>query len=130
MLNKSILIGRWTKDIELSYAKSGTPISKATLAVDGYKKDDTNFIRITMFGKVAENVSQYSGKGRLVAVEGHIQTGSYDNKEGKKVFTFDVIASNVKFLDKSKKNDMAVNTQEPYLDDLYPVEGDEEELPF
>jgi len=122
MLNKVILIGRWAKDIELSYSKNGTAVAKATLAVDGYKKDDTNFIRITMFGKTAENVSQYSGKGRLVAIDGNIQTGSYDNKEGKKVYTFEVIAGMVKFLDSKKKQ------QDDLPDGLYPLDGGD--LPF
>lgn len=123
-MNKCILIGRWTKDLELSYTQGGMAIAKGTLAVDGYKKDDTDFINITAFNKLAENVAQYSGKGRLVAIEGSIKTGSYENKEGKRVYTFGVMANNIKFLDFKKDNEKTTVVDE----DLTPVE--EMDLPF
>jgi single-strand DNA-binding protein len=97
-MNNVILIGRLTKDPELRYMQSdNTAIAKFTLAVDRAKKDETDFIRITVFGKQAENCDKYLKKGRQAAVQGRLQTGSY-TKDGHTVYTTDVIASRVEFL--------------------------------
>lgn len=113
MYSKTILVGRWVKEMDLKMLPgSGNAMLKNTIAIDrAYQKDkekQSDFINVIMWGKTAEFVSQYSEKGRLVIVEGHIQTGSYDNKEGKKVYTFDVVADNVKPIEwasKSEKSD-------------------------
>lgn len=101
------MIGRLCRDPELSYTTTQTAICQFTLAVDRPARageDKTaDFIRITVWGKQAENCSRFLGKGRQVAVHGRIQTGSYKDRDGKTVSTFDVVANNVEFLDSREK---------------------------
>ncbi len=120
-MNNVVLIGRLTRDPELRYIpNSGNAVSTFTLAVDKNLSRDkkqemesknqptADFIRIVVWGKQAENAANYLAKGRLVAVNGRIQTGSYDDKDGKRVYTFDVVANNVEFLewgDSANKSD-------------------------
>ena len=99
-MNNVTLIGRLVGDPDLSYTPN-TQTAKCTftLAVDRMKKDDgADFIRITVWGKQAENCNKYLSKGRQAAVRGHIQTGSYKDKDGKTVYTTDVVAENVEFI--------------------------------
>lgn len=103
-MNSVVLIGRLTKKPELRYTPgSQLPVCTFTLAIDRPvvegKEKQADFIRITVFGKQAETSEKYLDKGRLVAISGRIQTGSYDNKEGQKVYTTDVVANYVQFLD-------------------------------
>ena len=101
-MNSVILIGNLARDPELRYSTGAnqTAVCRFTIAVnDGYgDRERTSFIPIVVFGKQAENCDKYLAKGRKVAVNGRIQTGSYTNKEGNKVYTTDVIANNVEFL--------------------------------
>lgn len=99
-MNNVILIGRLTKDPELSFTPSQTALCKFTIAVDRQSKEEktADFIRIVVWGKQAENCDRYLFKGKQVAVNGRIQTGSYKDKDGKTVYTTDVIANNVEFL--------------------------------
>ncbi|MBQ9014854.1 MAG: single-stranded DNA-binding protein [Firmicutes bacterium] len=101
-MNSVILIGNLTRDPELRYSTgmNQTAICRFTVAVnDGYgDKQRTSYIPIVVFNKQAENCDRYLAKGRKVAVNGRIQTGSYTNKEGNKVYTTEVIANNVEFL--------------------------------
>lgn len=101
-MNNVILIGRTTREIELRYTTSQTAVARFSLAVerpvkDGEKKAD--FPNIIVFGKQAENCEKYLAKGRKVAVQGRLQTGSYEDKDGKRVYTTDVIAERVEFLE-------------------------------
>lgn len=100
-MNQVTLIGRLTRDPETRYTQDGMAIARFTLAVDrqtkGEKKAD--FINIIVFGKQAENVEKYLEKGRKVAIEGRIQTGSYTKDDGTKVYTTDVAAGRVEFID-------------------------------
>ena len=96
-MNSVILIGRLARDPELSYTPSQTAVCKFTLAVDRMKDDEADFIRITVFGRQAETSNRYLSKGRQCAVMGRIQTGSY-KKDGRTVYTTDVIADRVEFL--------------------------------
>ena len=107
MINKVVLVGRLTKDVELRYTQSNKAVCKFTLAVNRtYNKDETDFILCVAWDKQAENMSKFVGKGRLLGIDGHIQTGSYDNKDGVRVYTTEVIADSVQFLDsKSQFND-------------------------
>lgn len=102
-MNKVVLIGRLTRDPELRYTSSNIPSARFSLAVDrpfqnqnGEREPD--FINIVVWRKQAENVSKYISKGSLVAVEGRIQTGSYE-KDGQRIYTTDVVADNVQFLE-------------------------------
>lgn len=98
-MNKVILTGRLTAKPELNYTQSQMAVTKFTIAVDRFSKDKgADFIRITVFGRQAENVCRYMDKGRMIAVEGAIQTGSYKGRDGKTVYTQDVIANHTEFL--------------------------------
>ena len=106
-MNVVVLIGRLTRDPELRYTNSQMPVCSATLAVDrpvsrnsqdGGNDRQADFIRITLFGKQAETFSRYLTKGRQVAVEGRIQTGSYQNQKGDTVYTTDVILNRFEFI--------------------------------
>ena len=98
-MNKVIEIGRLGRDPELTYggAHKDTAICKFTMAVDR-PTEGTDWIRIIAFGKQAENCNKYLNKGSMVAVDGRIQTGSYKDREGKTVYTTDVVANRVQFL--------------------------------
>lgn len=100
-MNNVVLIGRLTRDPELRYIpESQTAVATFTLAVDRpfAKEKQADFIRITVFGKQAENCERFLAKGRLAGVQGRLQTGSYKNKEGATVYTTDVVAERVEFL--------------------------------
>ena len=110
-MNSVILIGRLTRDPELRYLTSGMAVSRFTIAVDKdltrEKKQEleskgqptADFINIVVWGKQAENCANYLVKGRLVAIQGRIQTGSYTAQDGTKRYTTDVVADRVQFLE-------------------------------
>jgi single-strand DNA-binding protein len=108
-MNSVVLIGRLARDPELSYTPSTqTAVCHFTLAVDRPRRSGedrgADFIRITVFGKQAENCDRYLSKGRQAAVHGRIETGSYKNREGVTVYTTDIIADNVEFLGGGQNN--------------------------
>lgn len=129
-MNQVVLIGRLTKDPETSVSQSNTMVSRFTLAVDrDYKRDGeqtADFIRIITFGKTAELVDAYLFKGRQVAVHGRIQTGSYTNKDGQKVYTTDIIADRVQFLGGKQSQDDA--PAEPYEEQRKPQSTEQTEF--
>lgn len=103
-MNSVVLIGRLTRDPEVRYT-AGTQMAVCTftIAIDrpvraGGEKQ-TDFPRVTVFGKQAENCERFLAKGRLVGVQGRLQTGSYTNKDGATVYTTDVVADRVEFLE-------------------------------
>ena len=107
-MNKVCLIGRITRDPELRYTSANIPTVRFTLAVNRTFSNqngerEADFINIVAWRNQAENVKKYVTKGSLVAVEGRIQTGSYD-KDGQKVYTFDVVADNVQFLESKSQS--------------------------
>lgn len=121
-MNKVILIGRLTKDPELRYTSSNRPVTQITVAVNrtftnqnGEREAD--FINVVIWDKQAENVAKYLTKGRLVAVEGRIQTRNYDNNEGKKVYVTEVVALSVQFLE-SKGSNTNVNNSSNSFDNM------------
>lgn len=102
-MNSVVLIGRLTRDPEVRYTASQMAVATFTIAIDrpvrsGGEKQ-TDFPRITVFGKQAENCEKYLAKGRLVGVQGRLQTGSYKNRDGATVYTTDVVADRVEFLE-------------------------------
>lgn len=107
-MNSVALIGRLTKDPEVRYiSENQTAVASFTVAIDrpvkaGQEKK-ADFPRVTIFGKQAENCEKYLAKGRLVGVQGRIQTGSYTNKDGVTVYTTDVVADRVEFLEWGEK---------------------------
>lgn len=122
-MNKTFLIGRLTRNPELRYSSSNMPIVNFTIAIDRAftNKDgqrETDFIRIVAYNKQAENVKKYVTKGALVAIDGRIQTGSYDDKDGKRVYTTDVVADRVQFLDTKNQS----SQQESTTDNVTPAD--------
>ena len=110
MLNKIILIGRLTADPKARYTQSGIAITTFTLAVDRnftnqQGEKETDFIDIVTWRKLAEVCANHLGKGRLVAVEGRLQIGSYDDSNGIRRKRADVMAENVRFLDRGKESE-------------------------
>ena len=107
-MNQVSLIGRLTRDPEVRYgAASQLAVARFSIAIDRGKDKDGNdrgadFPTIVCFGKTAELVERYLGKGRLVGITGRIQTGSYE-KDGRKVYTTEVLADRVEFLDRGDK---------------------------
>ena len=115
MINNIVLVGRLTKDPDLRYTNSGTGVATFTLAVnrnftsaDGTREAD--FINCVIWRKPAETLANYAKKGVLIGVTGRIQTRSYDNQQGQKVYVTEVIADNFQLLE-SKKADSSQNTQ-------------------
>lgn len=101
-MNNVQLIGRLARDVELRYTQGTEPMAVATftLAINRRgKEEQADFPRVTVFGKQAENCEKYLAKGRRVAVEGRIQTGSYQNKNGDTIYTTDVVANRIEFID-------------------------------
>jgi single-strand DNA-binding protein len=107
-------IGRLTKDPEVRYnPQTQLAMGRFTMAIDdGYgEKKITNFIPVVAFGKTAEACERFLAKGRMVAVEGKIQTGSYEKQDGTKVYTTDVVANRVEFIDWGDKGGQNSNQE-------------------
>ncbi|MDO4552715.1 MAG: single-stranded DNA-binding protein [Bacillota bacterium] len=106
-MNTVVLIGRLTKAPELRQTQSQMAVASFTLAVDRpYNKDkekSADFLRIVAWGKTAEICEKYLTKGQKVAVQGRIQTGTYEGKDGNRVYTTDIIAERVEFLEGKNK---------------------------
>ena len=128
-MNSVSLIGRLTRDPDVRYsAGTQTAVARFTLAVDRQRtvkegEQSADFISIVCFGKTAELVEKYITKGRLVGVTGRIQTGSYD-KDGQKVYTTDVIADRVEFLDRGNSSSESFTqsaNDNPFSDDRVPA---------
>lgn len=107
-MNKVVLIGRATRDPELRYTSTNIPNTRFTLAVNRNFQNqngetEADFINIVVWRKQAENVKKYVTKGSLVAVEGRIQTGSYE-KDGQRIYTTDVVADSVQFLESKSQS--------------------------
>lgn len=133
-MNNVTLIGRTTREVELRYTTSQTAVARFSLAVerpvkDGEKKAD--FPNIIVFGKQAENCEKYLAKGRKVAVQGRLQTGSYEDKDGKRVYTTDVIAERVEFLEwgdtENRTGNHAESESQECIDDFKTLD---EAVPF
>ncbi len=103
MLNKAILMGRLVRDPEMRYTQNNTPVVSFTLAVNRQlKKDETDFIDIVAWSKTAEFVSKWFTKGMQVAVTGRIQTRNWEDKQGNKRTSVEVVAEEVHFADTKK----------------------------
>ena len=116
-MNSSVISGRLTKDPDVRYNPSGMATARFTVACDRrFKKEGeptADFINCVAFGKTAEFVEKYFAKGKGIMLNGRIQTGSYTNKEGQKVFTTDVVAENVEFLGSKSEETERPAKQDP-----------------
>lgn len=101
-MNTVTIIGRLAKDPDTRYTSGGSAVCRLTVAVDRPVRDGeekkADFLPVTVFGRSAENCGKYLAKGRQVAVQGRIQTGSYKNRDGQTVYTTDIIADRVEFI--------------------------------
>ena len=130
MLNRTILIGRLTREPELKYTPNGNATCTFSLAVNRkFNKDEVDFIDVVTWRGLAENCANYLGKGRLAAVEGRIQTRTYENQEGQKRKVTEVVADEVRFLDKATGEKANIKQQEDWSDIGQEVDGPEE-IPF
>jgi len=154
MINRTVLVGRLTKDPEVRFTSSNIAYARFTLAVNrtfsgpsGEREAD--FIQCIAWRRQAENLARFVKKGSLVGVEGRIQTGSYDDKDGVRKYTTDVVADSVQFLesksqdsyDNDDNNDVPRNSRE-YNDNKYQektvekkqntpsIDVSEDDLPF
>ena len=155
-MNKVFLIGRLTRDPELRYTSSNLPVASFSIAVNrNYTNQsgerEADFINIVVWRKQAENVKNYLKQGSQIAVDGRIQTRSYDGEDGKKRYITEVVADNVQFLDSKGKqesndsfNQVTPNSfaeelngsqttdtkSDPFADFGSSIEINDEELPF
>jgi single-strand DNA-binding protein len=139
VINKVVLVGRLTKDPELKYTGQGTPVASFTLAVNRRFKSktgdtDADFIPIVAWGNQGENTAKYCAKGSQIAVYGRLQVRNYQANDGTKRYVTEVIAEEITFLgSKSDNRDISnnVNIQHsPPVDDFYPMEEEDDDLPF
>jgi single-strand DNA-binding protein len=119
MLNRVVLVGRLTKDPEYRVTPSGVSVATFTLAVNrtfsnanGERQAD--FINCVVFRKQAENVNNFLSKGSLAGVDGRLQSRSYDNQEGRKVYVTEVVCDSVQFLEPKNANQNRQNTNDDY----------------
>lgn len=117
-MNRVSLVGRITAKPELRYTNSQVPFTRFTIAVNrtfsnNQGQREADFIGVIAWRKQAEIICNYLDKGSLISVDGRIQTGSYDDKEGNKRYTFDVVSDNVQFLE-SKAQAQSRNTSGNY----------------
>ncbi|GBT75621.1 ssDNA-binding protein [Staphylococcus aureus] len=152
MLNRTVLVGRLTKDPELRSTPNGVNVGTFTLAVNrtftnAQGEREADFINVVVYKKQAENVKNYLSKGSLAGVDGRLQTRSYENKEGHRVFVTEVVADNVQFLEPKNNNQQQNNNYQqqnnaynapqnrqqsnnPFANANSPIEIDDNSLPF
>ena len=134
-MNKVILTGRLTRDPEIRYAQQNdTAIARYTLAVDRMIKtadQSADFIRCVAFNKPAEFAEKYLRKGIKIAITGHIQTGSYTDRDGRKVYTTDIIVENQEFCESRNASNAPSPQPSPDAEGYMNIpDGIDDELPF
>ena len=140
-MNSVQLTGRLTRDPEVNYSNGGTMVARFTLAVNRRFTQENgptaDFIRCVAFGKTAEFIEKYFRKGRKMDLNGRIQTGSYENQEGQKVYTTDIVVENAEFgesktsTDNRGSNATQNHTPQYHEDGFMDIpDGIDEELPF
>lgn len=135
-MNKCIFMGRVTKDSEVRYADNSLAVARNSMAIDRGKDKDGNdrgadFINLVAFGKTAEFCEKFMTKGRRFLIESHVQTGSYTNQEGNKVYTTDFVIDRIEFADARPEGTVAANASTASDSDFMNLpDGIDEELPF
>ena len=126
-MNNVTLMGRLTRDPELKYSQAGKAYCRFSLAVQReFNREEADFINCLAFGKTAETIAEWLGKGRRIALQGRIQTGNYENKNGDKVNTFEVVADRFEFVD-SARSETSKNQSYSNNDDVL---DDNDDFPF
>ena len=119
-MNNVTLMGRLTRDPELKYSQAGKAYCRFTVAINReFNREEADFINCLAFGKTAETIAEYLKKGRRIAIVGRIQTGNYENKNGDKVSTFEVVADKFEFVDsaRSETSKKSYSNNDDVLDD-------------
>ncbi len=154
-MNKVVLIGRLTRDPELRYTNGNVPVATFSIAVNrtfanANGEREADFFNIVVWRKQAENVSQYIKKGSQVAIDGRLQSRSYDDANGQKRYVTEVVADNVQFLDSKKDSESMASSSngptpydfpeesaptndvkaDPFADFGNSIEINDDELPF
>jgi len=140
-INKSILVGRLGADPEVRYTQQGIAVTNFSVATSenwtdksGQKQERTEWHRIVVWGKLAETCSQYLAKGRQVYIEGRMQTRQWEDKDGNKRYTTEVVASTVQFLDRGADKQAASGGDDagmiPMPEMAPPAASAEEDIPF
>lgn len=109
MINRVVLVGRLTKDPEFRTTPNGVNVATFTLAVNrtftnANGEREADFINVVVFRKQADNVNNYLSKGQLAGVDGRIQSRSYENQEGRRIFVTEIVADSVQFLEPKNNN--------------------------
>ncbi|PNZ31295.1 single-stranded DNA-binding protein [Staphylococcus petrasii] len=140
MINRAILLGRLTKDPEYRTTPSGVAVATFTLAVNrtftnANGEREADFINCVVFRKQADNVNNYLFKGSLAGVDGRIQSRSYENQEGRKIFVTEIVCDSVQFLEpKNSKNGQSNNKNQqnnhPFENANGPIDIGDDDLPF
>ena len=126
-MNKVVLLGRLTKDIEIKQAGT-TDVARFTLAVNRpFKKDETDFLNCVAFGKTAETLEKYVKKGHQLAVHGRIQVSNYE-KDGEKRYSTDIVVEGFDFISAGHKEETTPNKNNSFGAELEPI--DNEDMPF
>ena len=132
-MNKVILTGRLTRDPELRYTQNNKAVCSFTIATnrpvvrDG--ENTADFINCCVWGKTAENLSKYQGKGSLIGIEGRLESRSYDDKDGNKRYVTEVQVEHIEFLG-SKSDGQAAKESDPFEEFSNETEISDDELPF
>lgn len=138
-MNKVIMIGRTTKDVELKQTSSGAYVAEFSVAVKREFKSasgetESDFFNCVVFSKLAETVSRYVKKGDMIGIDGRLQTRSYTNREGKKIYVTEIIVSNVEFLQTKKQDGQQtvsnMTEADPFKEATFEEISADEDLPF
>ena len=135
-MQRFIGIGNITRNLELKYTTTNKAIIETNIAIKRGFTDETDFINIQVWGKQAENLAKYCGKGSKIAIDGELRVDSFDGRDGKKVYKTYILVGSVEFLDTKKKENKAEEKQEvvdntdPFEDFASEVEIEESMLPF
>lgn len=119
MINRTVLVGRITKDPEIKYTQTNVPVVSFTLAVNRQFQDvngekQADFINCVVWRKQSENMSKYVKKGALLGIEGRLSTRNYEDKDGKTVYITEVVCDSVQFLESKNSNQSQDDTKSPH----------------
>ena len=137
MINNVVLIGRLTRDVELRYTPNNVAVGAFTLAVNRNFKNasgdrEADFVNCVIWNKQAENLANWTKKGHLIGITGRIQTRSYDNQQGQRVYMTEVVAESFQVLEKrdNSANYSSMDEQMPPGISGQPMDIDDDGLPF
>ena len=143
MINRVVLTGRLTRDVDLRYTQGGAAVATFNLAVDRrftnqQGEREADFVSCVIWRKPAENFANFFHKGSLVGIEGRIQTRNYENQQGQRVYVTEVIVENFSFLESKnstgngsyQNNRLQNNTSDPFANNGDPIDITDDDLPF